>query len=140
MSPRTARPTTLAVTEESTTIPNDSVAHCPKMSSIAKNTPANGALKVAAMPPAAPQATMSRMRRSSNPTTWASEEPKADPICTIGPSRPTEPPPPMHSALASDFTSATCGRMRPPLRATASMTSGTPCPRASGANRCTNGP
>ena len=56
---------TLAVTEESTTMPNDSAAHCRRISSIAKNTPASGALKVAAMPPAAPQATSSRIRRSS---------------------------------------------------------------------------
>ena len=121
-------------------MPNDSAAHWPRISSIAKKTPARGALKVAAMPPAAPQATSSRIRRSSRRATWAIEEPSAEPICTIGPSRPTEPPPPMHSALASDFTSATWGRIRPPLRATASITSGTPCPRASGAKRCTSGP
>ncbi len=46
----------------------------------------------------------------------------------------------MVSADASDLTSATCAPMRPPRCATASMTSGTPCPRASGANRCTSGP
>ena len=105
------------------------------MISIAKNTPASGALKVAAMPPAAPQATSSLMRCSSSWKVWASVDPSADPICTIGPSRPTDPPPAMHSADAIALTTATCGRMRPPLRATATITSGTPCPRASRANR-----
>ena len=105
------------------------------MISIAKNTPASGALKVAAMPPAAPQATSSLMRRSSRRNSWASDEPSAEPICTIGPSRPTDPPPPMHSAEARALTTATCGRIRPPLRATATITSGTPWPRASRAKR-----
>ena len=67
-------------------------------------------------------------------------EPSAEPICTIGPSRPTEPPEPMHSAEASALTAGTCGRIRPPCSATASITSGTPWPRASGANRATSGP
>ena len=31
------------------------------------------------------------------------------PICTMGPSRPTEPPLPMQMPLASTLTSATCG-------------------------------
>ena len=67
-------------------------------------------------------------------------EPSAEPIWTIGPSRPTEPPEPMHSAEASDFTIGTCGRIRPPWRLTANITSGTPWPRASGAKRLTSGP
>ena len=91
---------TLAVTEDSTTSPKDSAAHCRRINSMAKKTPASGALKVAAMPPAAPQATSSRSRRSSSPSSWPSDEPSAEPICTIGPSRPTDPPPPMHSAEA----------------------------------------
>ena len=92
------------------------------------------------MPPAAPQATSSRSRSSGTRTARPSVEPSAEPICTIGPSRPTDPPPPMHSAEASALTTATCGRMRPPRRATAYMTSGTPWPRASRANACTSGP
>ena len=67
---------TLAVTDDSTTIPNDSAAHCRRMSSIAKNTPASGALKVAAMPPAAPQATSSLMRRSSSWNACAERRPE----------------------------------------------------------------
>jgi hypothetical protein len=94
-----------------------------------------GALKVAAMPPAAPQATRIRIRSSGIFTHWPTLEASAEPICTIGPSRPTDPPAPMHSAEATALTTLTSGRIRPPLSATAIITSGTPCPRASRANR-----
>jgi hypothetical protein len=67
-------------------------------------------------------------------------EARAEPICTMGPSRPTEPPLPMVIAEASALTIVTGGRMRPPFSATASMTSGTPWPRASRANRWMSGP
>ncbi len=85
-----------------------------------------GALKVAAIPPAAPQATMMRSFVSDMRTTCPRVEARADPICTIGPSRPTEPPTPMQSAEATALTTVTGGRMRPPFSATASITSGTP--------------
>ncbi len=111
-----------------------------RMSSRAKKTPARGALKVAAMPPAAPQATNTRIRASDAWMIRPTVEPSAEPICTMGPSRPTEPPPPMHRAEASALTPATWGAMRPPRRATAYMTSGTPWPRASRAKKCTRGP
>lgn len=138
--PNAARPITEEVTEARTTMPKDSAVKSRRMSSIAKKTPASGALKVAAMPPAAPQATRTRIRSSATCTNRPSEDPSAEPIWTMGPSRPTDPPPPMHSAEASDFTSATWGAIRPPRRATANMTSGTPWPRASFAKRCTRGP
>ncbi len=67
-------------------------------------------------------------------------EPSAEPIWTIGPSRPTEPPEPMQIAEASALTAATLGRIRPPFSATASITSGTPWPRASLAKREISGP
>ena len=41
----------------------------------------------------------------------------------------------MHRAEAVALTTATWGRMRPPFSATATITSGTPWPRASRANR-----
>ncbi len=100
---------------------------------MAKNAPANGVLKVAEMPPAAPQATSRRTRSVFRRSSCASADPVAEPIWTMGPSRPTEPPPPMHNADASALTTVTWGAMRPPRRATAYITSGTPCPRASGA-------
>jgi hypothetical protein len=59
-----------------------------------KNRPVIGALKVAAIPPAAPQATMIRSRLSDIRTSCPSVEASAEPICTIGPSRPTDPPTP----------------------------------------------
>jgi len=40
----------------------------------------------------------------------------AEPIWTIGPSRPTDPPEPMQTAEARALTRATRGRMRPPCR------------------------
>lgn len=92
------------------------------------------------MPPAAPHATSSFSRSSESPVMRPRVEPSAEPICTIGPSRPTEPPEPMVSAEASVFTTATFGLIRPPRLATASITSGTPCPRASLAKRLTSGP
>jgi hypothetical protein len=138
--PNAARPIASAVTELSTTRPKERVSKLRRINSSAKNTPAIGALNVAEMPPAAPHATSSRSCASGSRSAWPAVDPSAEPICTIGPSRPTEPPEPMHMADASDFTIGTCGRIRPPRRLTAYMTSGTPCPRASGANRETNGP
>jgi hypothetical protein len=41
-------------------------------------------------------------------------EPNADPIWMIGPSRPIVEPLPMATADASDFTTATTGRITPP--------------------------
>jgi hypothetical protein len=129
-----------AANDARTTTPNDSDSKSRRISSSAKKTPAMGALKVAEMPPAAPQATRMRSRDSGTRVNWPRVEPSAEPIWTIGPSRPTEPPAPMQSAEASDFTTATCGRILPPRSATASITSGTPCPRASRANSWISGP
>ena len=127
--------TTSATIAESITVNSASTANSRKMISTPKNTPVIGALNVAEMPPAAPQATMIRSRLSGIRTHWPMLEASAEPICTIGPSRPTEPPDPMVSAEASALTTLTCQRIRPPLSATAIITSGTPCPRASRAHR-----
>ena len=105
------------------------------MISTPKNTPVIGALNVAAIPPAAPQATRIRSRDSGIRTHWPRLEASAEPICTIGPSRPTDPPEPMHSAEASDLTDGDLRADPPAAPATANITSGTPCPRASGAKR-----
>ena len=69
-----------------------------------KNSPVTGALNVAAIPPAAPHATMIRNRFSDIRTRCPSVEAKAAPIWTIGPSRPTDPPVPMQIADASALT------------------------------------
>ena len=47
--------------------------------------------------------------------TWPKVEPSAEPIWMIGPSRPTAAPLPMASAEASDFATATTGRITPTL-------------------------
>ena len=91
-----------------------------------KNRPVIGALKVAEIPPAAPHATMIRNRLSDIRTSCPSEDARAEPTCTIGPSRPTDPPTPMQIADASALTIVTRGRILPPFSATASITSGTP--------------
>ena len=124
-----------AIIEASITVNSASTENSRRMISTPKNTPVTGALKVAEMPPAAPQATRIRSRFSGIRTHWPRLEAIAEPICTIGPSRPTDPPVPMHSAEARALTTLTCGRIRPPLSATAIITSGTPWPRASLANR-----
>ena len=115
--PNAARPMTSAVTDASTTMPNDSDAKSPRMSSSAKNTAAIGALNVAEMPPAAPHATSRRIRAGGTRSRCPSVEPSAEPIWTIGPSRPTDPPVPIQIAEAIDFTIATLGEMRPPRAA-----------------------
>ena len=112
-----------------------SMENARRMISTPKKTPVIGALKVAAMPPAAPQATSTRMRSSGIRTRWPRLDASAEPIWTIGPSRPTDPPTPMHSAEATALTTLTWGRIRPPFSATAIITSGTPWPRASRAYR-----
>ena len=112
----------------------------PRMISRAKTAPAIGVLKAAAIPPAAPHAARRRSRIVEAPRSCPNAEPRAAPICTIGPSRPTEPPVPIVRADAAVFTRATRGRIFPPFRAIDSMTSGTPCPRASAARKVTRGP
>lgn len=103
--------------------------------SIEKIAPAIGALKVAAMPPAAPQVTSVRTRCGVSLLHWPTAEPMADPICTIGPSRPAVPPKPIVSDEVMTLTVATRLRIFPPRLARAVITSGTPWPRASFANR-----
>ncbi len=85
------------------------------ISSIANITPPMGVLKVAAMPAPAPAATSAIRCPGDMRMSWPKVEPKAEPIWMIGPSRPTEEPVPMAMAEASDFTSATTGRITPPL-------------------------
>ncbi len=120
-----------AIIAASITVNSASMENSRKMISTPKNTPVIGALNVAAMPPAAPQATRIRILLSGILIHWPRLEASAEPICTIGPSRPTDPPTPMHSAEATALTTLTCGRILPPASATAIITSGTPCPRAS---------
>ena len=79
-------------------------AKSPTTISAAKSAPAIGALKVAAMPAAAPQPTMVRIWLAETLSICPMVEPSAEPIWTIGPSRPTEPPLPIEMAEASALT------------------------------------
>ena len=131
---------TVAITEAMTTGLNWATAKSPRINSNVNRAPAIGALKVAAMPAAATHPTSVRMRRTLTLKTCPRVDPIAAPICATGPFRPTNMPVPILMAEASDFTSTTRGRIRPPRSATASITSGTPCPFASRAPKYTSGP
>jgi hypothetical protein len=69
-----------AATAEITTVENPRAVKDRNMTSRAKNTPASGALKIAAMPAAAPAATKVDLRRSDILNERASVEPNAEPI------------------------------------------------------------
>ena len=112
----------------------------PMRTSIENTAAAIGALNVAAIPPAAPHVTSVRTSFAVRCVHCPTVDPMADPICTIGPSRPAVPPNPIVSEDAMTFTLTTRLRMWPPRVASAVMTSGTPCPLASRANRDTSGP
>jgi len=88
----------------------------------------------AEIPAAAPQPTNTFLLSEDILKSCPTAEPIAEPICTIGPSRPADPPEPIQIADARVFTTATRGRIMAPRRATAFITSGTPCPLASRAN------
>ena len=124
--PKNARLMMSPVTAASVVVNSASNENSRRTISKPKNSPVIGALNVAAMPPAAPQATRMRKRASDIRTTCPRVEARAEPICTIGPSRPTDPPLPIVIADANALTIVTGGRIRPPFSATASMTSGTP--------------
>ncbi|MCR4404715.1 MAG: hypothetical protein NUW06_05500 [Candidatus Acetothermia bacterium] len=124
--PKTVRETTVPKTEAITRGTNERVLNSRRISSTAKRTPAIGVLKVAATAAAAPQPT--RTLRSWEPSrrSWPRAEPAAEPIWTIGPSLPEEPPLPMQIPEARALARTTLGRIRPPRAAIAAITSGTP--------------
>ena len=133
--PRNQRDSTVATTAAITIGLNCATAKSPTITSAAKIAPAIGALKVAARPAAAPQPTSVRSWRPGTRSACPIAEPSTAPICTIGPSCPAEPPEPSVTADAVIFTAAVRRRITPPRSATASITSGIPWPRASGAKR-----
>jgi len=100
----------------------------PRMTSTANSTPAIGALKIAAIPAADPHAISVFRFASEILKTCPIVDPSADPICTIGPSLPADPPDPSVSAEATVFATATRGRMTPRFVTIAFITSGTPPP------------
>jgi hypothetical protein len=70
-----------------------------KSTSIANNTPAIGALKIADIPAAAPLANNNALSSIANLKYRAILEPIAEPVATIGASNPAEPPNPIVSEL-----------------------------------------
>jgi hypothetical protein len=82
----------LATTAATTTGPKLSIAIEPSTISVTKNAPAIGALYAEVMPAAAPQATSRRSRGGSKCTQRPISEAASAASCTIGPSRPIEPP------------------------------------------------
>jgi hypothetical protein len=97
--PKNARLITSALTAERIVAASASSENSLSTISNPKNIPVTGALNVAAIPPAAPQATITRRRPSLIRTSCPTAEASAEPICTIGPSRPTDPPAPMQPQL-----------------------------------------
>ena len=73
------------------------------MISATKNEPAIGALYAEAMPAAAPQATSRRSFGGVNFRHRPSRDATSAASCTIGPSRPIEPPDPIEKSAAADL-------------------------------------
>ena len=129
-----------ATTEESTTTPNDSASKSRRISSRREEHAGDRGVEGRRDAAAAPQATRIRSRDSGTRVELAERRAERRADLHDRPLAATEPPEPMQSAEASDLTTATCGRIRPPRSATASITSGTPWPRASRAKQSISGP
>ena len=102
------------------------MVNSPRMISITKIIPAKGALKVAAMPAAAPHPTKTRIRSLESFIIWPNIEPITEQICTVGPTRPADPPDPIVMEEVRAQTANVRLRIFPFFRTTASMTRSTP--------------
>ena len=96
--PSSSLETVVEMTEAITMGANVAAAKSPRSTSRLKKTPPMGALKTAAIPPAAPHATKMRMRVAETLRNCPTADPIAAPIWAIGASRPTEPPEPIVTA------------------------------------------
>ena len=83
--------------------------------SSANSTPPSGVLKVAAIPAPAPADKRVIFCPVVRPMAFEKDDPSAEPIWMIGPSRPTDAPDPIDNAEASDLMTATMPRMLPRL-------------------------
>ncbi len=99
-----------------------------------------GALKDAATAAATPQPSSVREGVRPRCRRLAAQAPSEAPRCTTGPSRPTEAPAPMETALTKAALMPSISDMRPPRKALASITSATPWGRRPGMRKCTNSP
>ena len=102
-----------------------------------RTAPPSGARKMAPIPAAIPEATAIRASRASRSSSRARYEPKPDPICAVGPSRPPEPPEPMVIADATSLTSGIRARTWRGAWWKAAIAASVPWPSASGARRKT---
>ena len=93
---------------------------------MAKKAPASGALKAAATPAAVPAAASIRTHRLGKPIRRPASEAVEAPSSAMGPSGPTEPPPPMVRAAATTLAVAARGAIAPSLRRADQMTPATP--------------
>ena len=132
--------TNVETTDETTMGANVAAEKSPRSTSRLKNTPPMGALKTAAIPPAAPHATKLRMRPAETFRNCPTADPMAAPIWAIGASRPTEPPEPIVTAAVTVRIPTVRGLRTPPWRAMDSIALGTPSPLASFGNRWISGP
>ena len=105
-----------------------------------KKTPAIGALKMDAIPAAAPQPTNVPMWSRFALIFWPTVEPAVAPIWMIGPSAPELPPEPTVKTLASTLMTPTRSGIFPPRLMSATSTCGTPWPLASAAKSVTSIP
>ncbi len=105
--PKKMRPTKVAAPVASITGMSVRALISTSISSVANRMPPSGVLKVAAMPPPAPQAISASRSHSDMRVHCPKAEPKAAPIWIIGPSRPIAPPEPMDIDEANDLNSAT---------------------------------
>jgi len=107
--PNTDRDTTAATTLLTTTGAKAAVLKEPRISSSAKKAPANGALKAAEIPAAAPAPTRILVRFPEKRKSALSREAMSAPKTATGPSLPADPPLPIVTALAA--VRATAGRV-----------------------------
>ena len=101
-----------------------------------KIIPARGALNVAAMPAAAPHPTNTRMRSLESLIIWPNTDPMTEQICTVGPTRPADPPAPIVMEEVSEHTANTRLRIFPPFKTTASITRSTPFSATASGKKC----
>ena len=90
------------------------------------SAPASGALNDAATAAATPQPNSVRLSERVSCRRRASHAPSDAPRCTAGPSRPTDAPAPIDSALAMAEYRPTRDDIQPPCSCSASITSATP--------------
>lgn len=93
-----------AVTDAATSGPRLSIAIVPRMISATKKEPASGAKYAEAMPAAAPQATSRRSCGGEKRRQRPRNDANIAESCTIGPSRPIDPPEPIEKSAAVLFT------------------------------------